>query len=253
MFRKLSQSFRKSFLSMMDIRMKRHTLRPFVLRLLLVPALAMPFFILVCCSAPSSNNTNTNASSNTNTNSRALQSCPADLYKKQSCGEHPKPPEGAKYGSQPGEYLGPFTTTLNNCEQNPQTLREMTCGAELILFNVGAGWCQPCLEETAILENMTHKPYCRRGLRIVQVLFQDDQSQLATSVFCQAWKQKYSLQFPVLIDPLQQTKEMFDYQTGTPLNLLVDAKTMKILFRWSGEVPQGLEQQIEAELKKRGK
>ena len=64
---------------------------------------------------------------------------------------------------------------------------------------------------------------------------------------------RHGLTFPVLIDQLQQTTGLMDYKTGTPLNLLIDPKTMKILFRWSGEVPKGLDQQIDLELKKLGR
>ena len=61
------------------------------------------------------------------------------------------------------------------------------------------------------------------------------------------------LSFPVLLDQLEQTRSLLTYATGTPLNLLVESKTMKIVARWAGEVPTDLSQRIDDELKKLGR
>ncbi len=175
--------------------------------------------------------------------------CPASLYQPAQCGAHP----GGGHGSGPGQVLGPFDPALKDCELKPVKLRELTCGSDLLLLSIGAGWCQPCIEEMKTIEEKVHARFCGRGLGIVGVLFQDERQRIPTSTFCAQWRQRFGLTFPVLLDQLQQTKRLMDYQTGTPLNLLINPSTMKILFRWSGEVPKGLDQQIESELKKLGK
>jgi len=176
-------------------------------------------------------------------------SCPADHYTKPTCGAHPSGPHGSK----PGEVFGAFSPALKDCNLKPVTLQDISCGKSLLLVSIGAGWCQPCIDEMKLIEKKTHEKFCGRGLGIVSVIFQDERQRIPTSTFCGQWRQRFGLTFPVLLDQLQQTKKLMDYQTGTPLNLLLDARTMKILFRWSGEVPKGLNDQIEQELKKLGK
>jgi len=178
------------------------------------------------------------------------QTCSADRYAPStSCGAHPAGP----HGSAPGEILGSFSPALKDCNLSPVKLREVSCNSDLLLVSIGAGWCQPCIEEMKTMEKQVHARFCGRGLGIVAVLFQDERRDIPTSAFCASWRQTFGLTFPVLIDQLQQTTGLMDYKTGTPLNLLIDPKTMKILFRWSGEVPRGLDQQIDLELKKLGK
>jgi hypothetical protein len=178
------------------------------------------------------------------------KTCSADRYvPTATCGAHPAGP----YGSKPGEVFGTFSPALKDCNLSPVKLREIACGSDLLLVSIGAGWCQPCIEEMKTIEKQVHERFCGRGLGIVSVLFQDERRDIPTSAFCATWRQQFGLTFPVLIDQLQQTTGLMDYKTGTPLNLLIDPRTMKILFRWSGEVPKGLDQQIDLELKKLGK
>ena len=94
---------------------------------------------------------------------------------------------------------------------------------QLVLFNVGAGWCQPCIEESETLDADIFRPFCQRGLRVVQVVYQDEDSAPATSLFCTNWRERFSLSFPVLKDPLFITQTYFqDPSSQTPLSLLVD-------------------------------
>ncbi len=173
-------------------------------------------------------------------------SCPVDHYKQQACGAHPS----GSHGSKPGEVLGPFSPPLKDCQLKSVPLKELSCGKSLLLVSIGAGWCQPCIEEMKEIEQKIHSRFCGRGLAIISVIFQDEKQRIPTSSFCSQWKNRFGLTFPVLLDQLAQSKRLMDFQTGTHLNLLLDPATMKILFRWSGEVPKGLGDQIELELKK---
>ena len=65
--------------------------------------------------------------------------------------------------------------------------------SELVLFNIGAGWCQPCVEESETLDTEIFRPFCSRGLRVVQVVFQDEDSRPSTSLFCNRWKQRFEM------------------------------------------------------------
>ncbi len=180
--------------------------------------------------------------------SDALAPCPKGQYTPGSCGAHPAGP----YGSTIGAVLGPFDPQLKDCDLKKVKLRDLTCGSALVLVSVGAGWCKPCIEESKTLEQ-THARFCARGLGMVSVLYQDTKHQIPTSTFCATWKKTFGLTFPVLLDQLEQTKSLMSYATGTPLNLLVVSKTMKIVARWTGKVPADLEKRIDAELKKLGR
>jgi len=165
------------------------------------------------------------------------------------CQKYPKGP----YGTKVSETVEAFDPPLKNCDLESVTLQKVACEASLLLISVGAGWCAPCIEESKVVEKHTYQPFKKRGLRVVQILFQDERSQRPTSLFCAKWKKQFGLTFPVLIDPIQQTRKWFNYQTGTPLHLLVDPRRMKVLFRWSGSVPKGLNQQIESTLQRMGR
>jgi peroxiredoxin len=149
-------------------------------------------------------------------------------------------PEGP-YGGAVGDVFEDFS--LKDCDGNEIQFADILAQAELVLFNVGAGWCQPCIEETEKLEAEIHRPFCERGLRVVQVLFQDEDGELPTTLFCKEWRDTYGLNFPVLLDPLFSTEAYFE-AAQTPLNLLID-KEGRIVFRATGEAPADLPARID--------
>lgn len=111
---------------------------------------------------------------------------------------------------------------LDDCDGDPVDFGDILGQSELALFTVGAGWCEPCIEETEVLDAEIFRRFCPRGLRVVQALFQDTQSRPATRVFCRDWTERFSLSFPVVIDPLFLTERFFDDVTAqTPVNFLV--------------------------------
>ena len=46
--------------------------------------------------------------------------------------------------------------TLQNCDGESVSFGQILSGAELVLFNIGAGWCAPCIEETKTID--AHQP-----------------------------------------------------------------------------------------------
>lgn len=159
----------------------------------------------------------------------------------------PRPtPDGWTYP--PGPYGGEVGATfaefdLEDCDGNPLAFGDVLSEAELVLVSVGAGWCQPCIEESETLEAEIHAPFCARGLRVVQVLFQDAESLPATKLFCREWRERFGLRFPVVVDPLFTFEQYFE-SAQTPLNLLVDRDGV-IRFRSTGVVPQDLPDRID--------
>lgn len=164
------------------------------------------------------------------------------------------PPECALSGP-PGDWTyppGPYGTEvgetfeniqLDDCDGEPVDVGEILAQSQLTLFNVGAGWCEPCVEETATLDEDIFRAFCGRGLRVVQVLFEDDQSSAATKLFCGEWRERYSLSFPVLVDPLFTTQRYFE-RAQTPVNFLIDPSG-EILYKETGTPAADLPQRID--------
>ena len=99
-------------------------------------------------------------------------------------------------------------------------------GYRSILINTAAVWCSACRSEHESLSEKNRK-YAPQGLRILSTLFQDAHYQPATFRDLSNWVDTFKSNYPMVLDP--------DYQLGAfaradsaPLNLVVDARTMKI-------------------------
>jgi len=151
------------------------------------------------------------------------------------------------YGVDVGDQFENFS--LADCDGNEVWFDQLLMDAEAVLFNVGAGWCAPCVEETETIDPLIFQPLCGRGLRVVQVLYQDQDSAPATSLFCKRWRSKFGLSFPVLKDPQFLTRTFFEEAPAsqTPLNLLID-KQGTIIERWVAAPPANLDQIISSHL-----
>jgi thiol-disulfide isomerase/thioredoxin len=123
------------------------------------------------------------------------------------------------------------------CDGTKVTLDTLRCTAQVTLVSIGAGWCQPCIDETPQLE-AAHAELADEGIQIIQVLFQDAQSNPATTLFCKSWVTNFSLTLPVFVDPASQSLTYFD-STAAPANIAVD-RDGKVLWAVTGIVPQDL-------------
>jgi hypothetical protein len=153
-------------------------------------------------------------------------------------------PEGP-YGTEVGERFAPLS--LSDCDGEDLALDALLCdpATRLVLFTVGAGWCQPCIEETRYLvQSGFHLAYADRGLRIVQVLYEDEDAKRATRTFCRQWQEAYGMCFPVLVDPLFVTSAYFD-RSATPVNMLIDRDAV-IRYKVTAQNPADLEANVEA-------
>lgn len=154
-------------------------------------------------------------------------------------------PDGP-YGIAVGDRLE--SLTLDDCDGRPISFQNILNGSQLMLLNVAAGWCGPCIEETQGLEEEIFQAFCGRGLHVVQVVFEDGLARPATSLFCGQWRDRYGLTFPVLRDPIFRTEALFENRlVQTPLNLLIDSEGI-IIYRSMGEVDENLARVIDEEL-----
>lgn len=148
------------------------------------------------------------------------------------------------YGGELGEILEDFS--MRDCDGNTVTFGEILSQSRLTLFNIGAGWCEPCVTETQTLDAEIFREFCGRGLRVVQVLFEDEASEIPSTRFCQDWRESFGLSFPVLVDQLFVSEKYFvSVASQTPINFLVDSSG-EIVFKSTGTPPADLAERIDA-------
>jgi hypothetical protein len=170
-------------------------------------------------------------------------------------------PEGP-YGTEPGSiaenacFRGwPRPDTV---EHEADTLQNLSFGRyydpsgerfELLLVNSAALWCSACLSEHETLPDR-YRELAPRGLVVLSALFEDRSGEPADVDDLALWVETYGTPFPMALDP--------DYQLGAyapaasaPLNLLVDARTLEILEKFTGDQGTVLWPLVEAELARR--
>jgi len=99
-------------------------------------------------------------------------------------------------------------------------------GYRLLLINTAAVWCSACRSEHQGLSEK-NREYGPRGLRILSTLFQDARREPATLRDLSTWVETFSSDYAMVLDPDYQLGSFASAETA-PLNLVVDARTMKI-------------------------
>ncbi|HET7541936.1 MAG TPA: hypothetical protein VFK05_18810 [Polyangiaceae bacterium] len=99
-------------------------------------------------------------------------------------------------------------------------------GYKLILINTAAVWCSACRSEHEGLPEK-NRQYGPRGLVILSTLFQDAHRDPATLRDLDVWVDTFSSDYAMVLDPEYQLGGFARADTA-PLNLVIDARTMKI-------------------------
>jgi len=103
--------------------------------------------------------------------------------------------------------------------------------AKLLLINASAVWCSVCRAEMKDFRDADiYNQYKERGLEILGVLFEDNNYNPATPADLATWgsPRNFDIKFPLVLDPGFKIGAFFA-SDATPLNLLVDLRTMEIL------------------------
>jgi thiol-disulfide isomerase/thioredoxin len=104
----------------------------------------------------------------------------------------------------------------------------------VLLVTTSAEWCTACIKEQPKLKEL-YERYSSFGLNIMVTLFQDDAFSPATPQLAQTWKERYELPFLVTADPLEPSTFSPYYDINlTPMVMLVDVQTMKIMYLTQG-------------------
>jgi hypothetical protein len=168
---------------------------------------------------------------------------------------------------------GPFgvdqgTTAENACfrgwrrpnvtEHVSRTLEDISLGSfydrtgdehELIIVNTAALWCSVCQVEHRDLPRR-YDEFAPRGLVILGALFQDERAEPADLSDLTAWVETFEVPFPMALDPAYQLGVYASAETA-PLNLVIDARTMRILQKYVGDQSSLLWPYVEEELGRR--
>jgi hypothetical protein len=124
---------------------------------------------------------------------------------------------------------------------------------ELIVLNASAVWCPACrLEMATIDQRDMAAAYRASKVAIVGTLFEDRTGAPAKPEDLVLWASQlnFTVDFPLVLDPALQLGPYFS-QSVTPLNLVIDARTMKILQVYMG-YSEGLWLYVDSELEARG-
>lgn len=106
-----------------------------------------------------------------------------------------------------------------------------TNDVKLILLNASAVWCSVCRSEYRHISSANiYASYRPRGLEMLGVLFEDANYNPAKPSDLVVWggPDGYDLPFGLVLDPAFKTGSYFE-SDATPMNMLIDARTMQIL------------------------
>lgn len=104
-------------------------------------------------------------------------------------------------------------------------------GVRLLALNASAVWCTVCRAEYRQLErDQIYETYRPKGVEILGVLFEDSDYEPARPSDLEIWAGPtgFRVDFPMVIDPGFKTGAYFA-SDATPLNMLIDTRTMQIL------------------------
>ncbi len=104
-------------------------------------------------------------------------------------------------------------------------------GVKILAINASAVWCSVCRAEYEGMHNdATYDTLRPEGLEILGTLFQDNAYYPAQPQDLKNWGalSKHAVQFPLGLDPGFKLGAYFD-SDATPLNMLVDVRTMTIV------------------------
>ena len=110
---------------------------------------------------------------------------------------------------------------------------------KLLAVNASAVWCSVCRSEYAYMKTHgTYAAYRAKGVEMLGALFEDNSYYPAQPADLHNWGSvsSYAVTFPLVLDPGFKMGAYFD-SDATPLNMLIDVRTMKIVSITMGYSP----------------
>ena len=100
--------------------------------------------------------------------------------------------------------------------------------AKLIMVFATAGWCYWCGVENETLVGDWDPNYTPDGLRILGIVFEDDNGDPADATYADDYFSEYNAQYTYGADPYFDLGRFFD-KAATPLNMFIRTDTMEIV------------------------
>jgi AhpC/TSA family len=163
---------------------------------------------------------------------------PEGDYKKRS---YPAGPYGSGLGATLADhsFLGwhdPLAAGYDETKLEEVSLSEFydpdgSKGIKLLWINASAVWCSVCRTEMKdIKNNGVRAEFEPKGVKMLVTLFEDSRSGPAKPLDLHNWGSApaHSIDYPLVLDPGFKLGAFFT-SDATPLNMLVDARTMKIV------------------------
>ena len=159
--------------------------------------------------------------------------------------KYPPPPHGVDFG----DVI--FDITLPDCSGKTHKLSDYYNDGKtkVILVSVHAGWCGPCMNQAKGLEAF-YQRLKGKGLMVWNILIEDNNrgGGKVPAAYCHSHVTKYGMTFPLLSDPGSAVMRAVFDRNATPLNMILDARTMKILYKKSGAIEATLNSIVESYL-----
>ena len=123
--------------------------------------------------------------------------------------------------------------SLSNDKRKLVKLSDHAQNSKIILFVISAGWCGPCKTETKLFKGWM-KTYGPKGLMIFQALTDSaTKGKAADPAFLSTWISTYDVVGTCGIDP-KSLSSQYNTKGTIPMNMMLDAKTRKVLVKWNG-------------------
>ena len=126
------------------------------------------------------------------------------------------------------DYAAP-ALTLNDLEGNPHSLDDYL--GQVVLVNLWATWCPPCLEEMPVFESF-YRDHSAGGFLIIAINDGDPLSE------AQEFVENYGLTFPVWSDPQYLSEQTFETM-NLPSSYVIDRQG-RVRLRWVGAISRAM-------------
>ena len=111
----------------------------------------------------------------------------------------------------------------------------------IIILNVAARWCGPCIQETDEVVNSIAPAYGPKKVVFVQAITEGLDYKAATLDDLKGWMTDRSSNFTTMLDPNQANLGAFFDRAAIPFNAVIDARSMELLYTGTG-APQNFPQ-----------
>lgn len=101
-----------------------------------------------------------------------------------------------------------------------------TKGIKALFINASARWCSVCKAEQADIRTQKAK-YDGQGVIFLETIFEDANQYPSTPTDLAWWTKTFKIDWVAVLDPNNKLSPFFD-TTATPMNMIVDTKTMTV-------------------------